>query len=41
MINFSAISWHEQVTFDEMIMMSVLYKIDTAYLDFYRASSLI
>jgi len=25
MSNFPAISWQEQVTFDEMIMMSALY----------------
>ena len=26
---FSAISWREQVTFNEMMMMSVLYQINT------------
>jgi len=25
MSNFSAISWREQVTFEEMVMMSALY----------------
>ena len=38
MSHFSAISWREQVTFIEMMVMSVLDK--HAELDFYSASSL-
>jgi len=41
--NFSAISWREQVTFDEMMMMSTLHYIyidQHAELDFYSANSL-
>jgi hypothetical protein len=39
MNNFSAISWREQVTFDEMMKMSTLYQTNTD-LNLYSASSL-
>ena len=34
MSNISAISWQEQATFDEMIMMSALYETNTLSLIF-------
>jgi len=39
MINFSAVSWKEHVTFDEMMMMIIVYETNHAQLDFYCVTS--
>ena len=40
MSNVSAISWREQVTFDDMMIMVCFVQDQHAELDFYSASSL-